>query len=258
MFNLQGAGVFLPYSTDPNRLSDMGYDWSWGGGARVGATWGVTDRFRLGFSAASPMWMTRLEKYRGILADYGRFDIPANLQAGAAYDLLPNLTVMADWRHIFYSAVAALGNPSNPLQYKTMGTASGPGFDWTDTDSGSVGVEWRYSPALTLRSGYHYTTNPLRWRSVTVNVLAPVINRHHASAGANWAFTEHSSIDFAFVYAFKNSFTGVEWIPQQPGLPFGAANPRATITPWVQGWELTLGYNYKWSKGDESLIPARL
>lgn len=257
MLNLQGAGVFAPYSSDPYRLSDMGYDWSWGGGVRAGATLALTDRFRIGVSGATPMWMSRFEKYRGILADRGNFDIPANLQAGVAYDLLPNLTLMLDWRHIFYSAVPALGNPSNPILYRSMGTGSGPGFDWTDADSGAVGLEWRYSRALTLRSGYHYSTNPLRARSVTVNVLSPIINRHHASLGANWAFTSHSSVDFSFVYAFKNSFTGVEWIPQQPGLPFGAANPRATITPWAQGYEFTLGYNYKWAKDDASAIPTQ-
>lgn len=257
MFNLQGASVFIPYSSDPNRLSDMGYDWAWGGGVRAGVTLALTDRFRFGASGATPMWMSRFEKYRGIIADAGSFDIPANLQAGLAYDLLPNLTVMADWRHIFYSAVPALGNPSNPLLYRSMGTGSGPGFDWTDVDSGAIAAEWRYSPLLTLRGGYHYSTNPLRARSVTVNVLSPIINRHHASVGANLAITQRSSIDFAFVYAFKNSFTGVEWLPQTRATPFGSANPRGYITPWVQGWELSLGYNYKWDKGDESVIPTQ-
>jgi len=137
-----------------------------------------------------------------------------------------------------------------------MGTASGPGFDWTDTDSASFGAEWRYSPGLTLRTGYHYSTNAVRTRSVTVGVLAPILNRHHAAMGANYAFTKNSSLDFAFVYAFKNSITGPEFIPQQRGLPFGAVNPLATITPWVQAWEMTLGYNYKWDAGDNSIIPA--
>lgn len=202
------------------------------------------------------MFMTRLDKYSGILADHGRFDVPATMQAGLAYDILPNLTVMADWRHIFYSMQPALGNNSNPVLRNTMGSATGPGFDWTDVDSGAIGAEWRYSPTLTLRTGYHYSTNPLRWRSVTVNVLSPIINRHQAAVGANYAFTKNSSLDFAFVYAFKNSFTGVEWIPQQARLPFGAANPLATITPWVQAWEMTLGYNYKWDAGDNSIIPT--
>ncbi|WP_457796756.1 OmpP1/FadL family transporter [Methylocystis sp. S23] len=256
MFNLQGVKGFAPYASNPWQLSDMAYDWSWGGGVRAGLVWGVTDRLRFGFSGSTPMWMSRLDKYSGIIADHGRFDIPASMQAGFAYDVLPNLTVMVDWRHIFYSMQATLGNPSNPLTYRSMGIANGPGFDWTDVDAGAIGAEWRYSPTLTLRTGYHYSANPIRARSVTVNVLAPILNRHHASVGANYAFTRNSSLDFAFVYAFKNAFTGQEWIPQRPGLPFGALNPRATITPWVQAWELTLGYNYKWDAGDHSIIPA--
>lgn len=256
MFNLQGVKPFAPYSSNPWELSDMAYDWSWGGGVRAGLNWAITDRFRFGFAGSTPMWMSRLDKYSGIIADHGRMNVPASLQAGLAYDVLPNLTVMLDWRHVFYSAEPALGNPSNPLTRNSMGGGNGPGFDWTDVDAGAIGAEWRYSPTLTLRTGYRYSTNPLRWRSVTVNVLSPIINRHQAAVGANYAFTRNSSVDVSFAYGFKNSVTGVEWIPQQPGLPFGAPNPAATITPWVEGWELTLGYNYKWDKGDESVIPT--
>ncbi|MGJ0393795.1 MAG: OmpP1/FadL family transporter [Methylocystis sp.] len=256
MINVQGLKMFSPYSSNPWEMSDMAFDWSWGGGVRAGLTWGITDKFRFGFSGSTPMWMTRFDKYSGLFVDAGRFDIPATLQAGLAYDILPNLTIMTDWRHIFYSAVPALGNPTNPVTRNSLGGPNGPGFDWTDVDSGAVGLEYRYSPALTLRTGYHYSTNPLRWRSVTVNALSPIINRHHASVGFNYAVTRNSSIDFAFVYAFKNSFTGIEWIPQQAGLPLGAPNTGATITPWVRGLEFTFGYNYKWDAGDYSIIPT--
>lgn len=256
MMNIQGAKTFAPFSSNPWELSDMSYDWSWGGGVRVGLDWDIADRFRFGFAASTPMWMSRMDKFSGLIADHGRFDIPASMQAGLAYDILPSLTVMVDWRHIFFSAVPALGNPSNPVTRNSMGLAEGPGFDWTDTDSGAIGAEWRYSPSLTLRGGYHYSTNPLRWRSVTVNILSPIIMRHHASVGANYAFTKNSSLDFSFVYAFKNSFTGIEWTPQSIGRPFGAPNPLATITPWVQAWEMTFGYNYKWDAGDNSVIPT--
>jgi long-chain fatty acid transport protein len=256
MFNLQGAVMFSPYSSNPSRLSGMAYDWSGGGGMRVGVNWAATDRLRFGFAGSTPMWMTPMTKYAGILANHGNFDIPATLQAGLAYDLTPDLTAMLDWRHIFYSAVPTLGNPSNPLFYNSMGGPNAGGFDWTDIDAGSVGVEWRALPALTLRAGYHYTSNPLRWRSVTVNVFSPIVVQNHATLGANYVFTRNSSLDFAFAYGFKNTFTGVEWLPQQPGLPIGSANPRATISLWAQGFELTLGYNYKWDKADASLIPT--
>ncbi|MGD9543170.1 MAG: OmpP1/FadL family transporter [Methylocystis sp.] len=256
MINIQGLRNFAPLSSNPWELSDDAYDWSYGGGLRAGALWGITDNFRFGLSASTPMWMSRLDKYSGLITDSGRLDIPAQMQAGLAYDVFPNLTVMADWRHIFYSAVSVFGNPTNPLLRNSLGGANGPGFDWTDVDSASFGVEWRYSPSLTLRTGYHYSTNPLRWRSVVVNILTPIINKHHASVGFNYGFTKNSSFDFAFVYAFKNSFTGMEWLPQSPATPFGAPNPRATVSPFVQGMEFTVGYNYKWDAGDDSWIPS--
>jgi len=256
MINVQGLRPFAPFSTDMYRLSDMAYDWSWGGGVRAGAEWRATDKLRFGVAASTPMWMSRFDKYRGLFADAGSFDIPANTQAGVAYDVLPNLTVMADWKHIFYSAVPALGNPTNPILHNTLGGPNGPGFDWTDVDAGSVGAEWRYSEALTLRSGYHYTSNPLHARSVVINTLAPIVNRHHAAGGFNYKVTKNSSLDFAVVYAFKNSVTGNEALPQAPGLPFGGVNPLGTVSPWVRGVEFTLGYNYKYDAGSTNYLPT--
>ncbi len=258
MVNVQGLKGFAPYSANMWALSDNGYDWSYGGGVRAGLEWRATDQLRFAFSGASPMFLTRSGKYAGLFADYGRLDVPATVQAGFAYDVLPELTVMADWRHIFYSAVPALGNPTAPITVRSLGNGSGPGFDWQDTDSGAVGAEWRTGMGLTLRGGYHYSTNPLRARSVTVNALAPVINRHHVSGGLNYQLTKNSSVDFSVVYAFRNSITGFETFPQTPGYPFGGVNTLATITPWVRGVELTLGYNYKYDSADSSWLPSHL
>ena len=244
MINVQGLNQFAPLSTNQWELTDMGYDWSYGGGVRGGLEWRITQALRFGFAASSPMFMSRLDKYSGLFAEAGKFDIPATLQAGLAYDVLPNLTVMADWRHIFYSAIPTLGNPSTPATRFSLGGFAGPGFGWRDTDSGAAGAEWRATSQLTLRAGYHYTAGALRPDSVTVNILAPIVNRHHVGGGFNYRITKNSSVDFTTVYAFKNSVTGPEYIPQSPGLPFGAYNPFATITPWGKGVEFTLGYVY--------------
>ncbi len=257
MINVQGLKGFSPYSSNMWELSDNAYDWSYGGGLRAGLEWRATDTLRLGFSGSTPMFMTRFDKYSGLFADYGRFDIPATLLAGLAYDVRPNLTVMADWRHVFYSAVPALGNPTAPITARSLGSATGPGFDWTDVDSGAFGAEWRATHALTLRAGYHYSSNALRARSVTVNALAPIVNRHHLAGGFNYLATKNSSVDFSAVYAFKNSVTGYETLPQSRTHPFGGVNPLATVSPWLRALEFTLGYNYKFDPGDASLIPTR-
>ncbi|MFO1125699.1 MAG: outer membrane protein transport protein [Methylocystis sp.] len=253
MVNVQGLRSLAAYSINPWEMSDMSFDWSFGGGFRLGVLWGITDKLRFGFSGSTPMWMSNLDKYSGLFGNYGKFDIPAQLQAGFAYDLLPDLTLMADWRHIFYSAVPAIGNGGWTLQFRSLG--AGAGLDYRDTDSASFGVEWRATPALALRAGYHYATLALRSRSLNFAALATSVNNHHFGAGFNYAVTKNSSFDFAFLWAFKNSVSGFESIPQSAGLPFGRINTGANITVWAYGGAFTVGYNYKFDADDESWLP---
>jgi len=254
MLNVQGVTTFAPYSVNQWELSDMGFDWSYGGGVRLGLLWGITDTLRFGFSGSTPMWMSRLDKYSGLLGEYGRFDIPAQLQAGFAYDILPSLTLMADWRHVFYSAVPSIGNSNAPLFLRTLGDTAG--INLKDTDSASVAAEWRTTPALTLRIGYHYATSALISRSLNFAVLSPSVNRHHLGGGFNYAITKNSSFDFSVLWAFKNSVSGFEAIPQSAGRPFGGFNPAATVNVWAYGGAFSVGYNYKFDPGDESWFPT--
>ena len=43
----------------------------------------------------------------------GGFDVPGTLQAGIAVDVSPHVTVMLDYRRIWFSGVASVGNPSS-------------------------------------------------------------------------------------------------------------------------------------------------
>jgi long-chain fatty acid transport protein len=256
MMNVQGIKTFAPYSSNMWALSDTGDNWSFGGGIRAGLEWRMTDQLRFGLAGSTPMFMTRLENYSGLFAGYGGFDVPAMLQAGFAYDVVPNLTVMANWRHVFYSGVASNGNPTSPLTLHSLGSGSGPGLGWQDVDAAAVAAEWRATEALTLRAGYHYSTPLIPSRSVTVNILAPVTPRHHITGGVNYAFTKNSSLDFSVMYVPMSTVTGPEAFPQLPGYPLGGVNPAATINPWSRGVEVTLGYNYKYDVGSASLMPS--
>ncbi|WP_292528042.1 OmpP1/FadL family transporter [Methylocystis sp.] len=263
MFNAQGLKILSPYSSNMYNFSDMGYDWSAGGGFRVGVEWRATNELRFGLAGATPMFMSKLEKYRGLIADNGSFDIPATLIAGVAYDLLPSLTLMADWRHIFYSATTA-GYASFPIWYGSFGSYGGSGFDWRDTDSASFGVEWRTASKLTLRVGYHYSTLLMRERSATLAALAPLVAAHAVTGGFGYQLTENSSIDFAAIHDFKNSvsyfenapFVGRAFFPAIPINLLPHYNTNAVITAWGRATQFTVGYNYKWDAGDTSWIPS--
>ena len=269
--NIQGLKTLAPWSSDPYHLSDNGYDYSFGGGIRLGLLYEITKGLRFGLAGATPMFMSNFEKYAGAVGDHGKLDIPADVTAGFAYDLRPDLTIMVDWKHIFYSDVPALGNPSGPIGLGSLGSFGGPGFGWRDTDAEAFGVEWRATKQLTLRAGYRHTSPMIGSQDVTLNVLAPAITAHHASGGFKYELTKNSSIDFGAVYAFKNTLSGQENVPYVafsyalPSPPYPVSSYPVVVPPHygagtnvtasLSGLELSLSYTYKFDAGDNSWIP---
>ncbi|HXY57103.1 MAG TPA: outer membrane protein transport protein [Methylocystis sp.] len=263
-FNAQGLKVFAPYSSNPFHISDNGYDYSFGGGFKIGALWEPIKGFRVALAGTTPMFMTPFSKYSGLIADGGRFDVPADASAGLAYDLTPDLTAMVSWKHIFYSAVPSMSNSSFPIYPGSLGAWNGTGFGWRDVDGESFGLEWRANKQWTLRAGYQHSSSLYGSQSVTTNILAPAVTNHHATAGFSYQITKNSSIDFSTVYAFKNSVSGPEADPYVQFLAFGffpvtvppQYRPGTTITNFAYGAEFSIGYNYKFDVGDNSFIPT--
>jgi long-chain fatty acid transport protein len=69
MFNAQGLKILSPYSSNMYNFSDMGYDWSVGGGFRVGVEWRATAELPgLRRDAHIPV---KLERVSGTYRDQG-------------------------------------------------------------------------------------------------------------------------------------------------------------------------------------------
>jgi long-chain fatty acid transport protein len=212
-------------------------DVSWGGGIKGGIDWTIAPGFRFGLAATSRIYMNKFEKYANLFAEQGDFDIPASVQAGIAVDLAPNLTVMADYKHIWYSSVAAIANPSNRfLSGIPLGADNGSGFGWKDVDVFKVGIEWRSSPSLTLRAGYSYNTSPLRSEDVMFNILAPATVQHHISAGAQFKLTDRMDLEAAVMYVPESTVSGVE---------LANGNPAHTIKIGMDQLDVTVGIKYR-------------
>jgi len=270
ILNLQGLQTLSAYSWDPYHLSNNGYDWSLGGGLRLGLEYSILPNLRFGLSAATPMFMTPFGKYAGAIADHGKMDVPANINAGFAFDAAPDLTLMGAWKHIFYHAVPSLGNSSFPLYYGQLGSFGGPGFGWRDTDLVSGAVELRALKPLTLRAGYGYSTAMIGSQDVTLNVLAPAITHHNLSGGFKFEIDKNNSIDFSTVYALKNTLSGPEAQPYAAfaySLPFGLGsvpvtvtpvfNPQTKITAWLSVVEVSLSWTYKFDAAGAAPIAAK-
>ncbi len=215
-FKARGLQPFRALSVSPDKVTNNGYDYSWGGGIRIGWLGSLlNDQLNAGISYQSKLWMSDFDDYEGLFANGGEFDIPAVFNIGLAFLITPELTVVADFKRIFYNDIDALSN-TNDIAFseifadpdKRLGGSEGLGFGWDDIDVLSLGLQYRVNDKLTLRSGFSAADEP--WENVNTlfNVLAPATVEKHASLGATYNLDKQSRIGFAYTHAFKNTIEG--------------------------------------------------
>jgi long-chain fatty acid transport protein len=236
-FQAKGLGAFAGISADPANLTDNGYDFSYGGGVRAGIEWEAMPGLRFGLSGQTKMYMTKFDKYAGLFAEQGGFDIPASVTAGVAFDATPNITLLFDYQHIFYSGVSSIANPSTTPA--PLGSNGGPGFGWQDVNVYKVGAEWRANDDWTLRAGYAYSDNPITSSDVTLNILAPGVVQHHITAGASYKMSDRNTIEFSGMYVPESTVSGIEVTP-------GGPNPGRTITLNMHQFQAGFGFTRKY------------
>lgn len=261
-FDAHGTDVFGGFSTTGN-VSGNRNDWSVGGGVRAGIELEPRKGFRIGISGTTPIWMQDFEKYDGLFAQGGGFDIPASLQAGVAIDVNPALTLMFDWRYIWYSSVDSVGNPmANLLNPGCMPASMGPpptpatgagclggsqgaGFGWNDINILKFGVEYRARPDLTLRAGYAWNEQPINKQDVTFNILAPAVTQHHITAGLEYDLGGGYHLELAGMYAPNTSVRGPEFFDANFG---GNASTGQNVKLEMHQYEVTVGVKYKFGE----------
>lgn len=210
-FRLVGAQAFdnapgfPPFTSSPGNVTNRDYESSSGFGLRVGYL-GRFDRVQLGAVYSSRMRMSEMSKYKGLFAEQGDFDLPARYGVGIAFDATPTVTVALDLERIRYSSVASIANSS--ATPAPLGADNGPGFGWKDVNAAHFGVQWKYSPVLTLRAGYNHTSNPIGSSDVTFNILAPAVVQDHVTLGFSYALSADTEITGAFMHAYGNSVSG--------------------------------------------------
>jgi len=214
-FRAEGLQAFEGLSTSPGNVTNRGYDDSTGWGVRVGYYGQFTPQFALGVTYQSKISMDNLDKYKGLFAENGGFDIPSNWGVGIAVRPTPQWLVALDYERINYSDSKSVSNPSNLILQCVGGDASaclggsnGAGFGWQDVDVIKVGVQYELDAQWTLRGGYNHSDNPIRSSDVTFNILAPGVVKDHATLGATYKWDAKNEITGAFMYAFNNDVQG--------------------------------------------------
>lgn len=208
-FRAKGLGSFAAYSSDPGRLSDTGYDWAVGGGGRVGIQARVHPQLWLGGSWQSRIRMTSFDRYAGLFAGQGRFDIPSTFTVGAAATVTPALTLAVDVQRILYSEVPAIGNRLLPnLATARLGDDDGAGFGWKDMSIVKLGLALAGSGQRTWRFGYSYGTAQIPGSQNFLNVLGPAVVRHHLTAGLTQTLASGRAINLSLMFAPYHSVEG--------------------------------------------------
>jgi len=235
MYGLESFTTFsstfnVPISSDTENMTNKGFDYSYGAGLKLGWLGNFMDgKLSTGVSYTSRTYMTKFDKYRGLLAEQGDFDIPANYGVGIAYKPRKNLVFAADINKIEWSSIAALGNrgPETSIKpypgpakknaiYGIMSTApgnekyatgndEGMGFGWKDQIVYKVGVNWGINERLQLRAGYNYGSTPIDDDQLTFNTLLPVTTEKHYTVGFTYKATDELEITGTYMHAPRTS-----------------------------------------------------
>ena len=229
-FRMYGLGSFkkfsdqfgLHISSDFSHLTDMGYDYSFGIGGKLGWLGSfLDDKVSVGVSYTSRTYMSKFEKYKGLFAEQGDFDIPANFGVGIALKPAKHLVVAADVERIQWSSVNALGDRgpgTSPKPYPGVGSQhaldgipslndpslstgndNGMGFGWKDQTVYKLGVNWGVNQRLQLRAGYNYGRTPIPDDQGTFNTLLPVTTDTHYTLGFTYKATDELEITGTYV-----------------------------------------------------------
>ena len=233
-FSANGLQNFAPMSSNPNALTNNGTDSSTGVGARIGWTGQVSPNVTLGATYASKVHMGNFDKYSGLFANNGSFDIPANYGVGVAVKATNSTTVSADYKVIQYSGVTSIANAAT--QGGPLGASNGAGFGWQDVKVIKLGISQQVNDLLTVRAGYSHNTQPIPASQAQFNVLAPGVVQDHLTLGMTYNVTKTNELTLAYMHAFQNSVYGANTYQTPAGL--GNIN--------LKMYEDSLGIAYSW------------
>jgi long-chain fatty acid transport protein len=240
-FKAYGLQPFAAISSDPANLTNKGYDDAWGFGARVGYFGQISPAFAIGVGYSTKIDMSEFDKYKGLFAEQGDFDIPENYSVGVAFRPAERLTIAFDYQRINYNKVKAVGNPSNvPGVGEAALGASGAsiGFGWQNVDAFKLGIEYQWSASLLLRAGYNKSDNPITARDVTFNILAPGVIEEHVTLGFTYNLSKTTELTVAYMHAFENSVSGPA---NNPNFPVGGTE---TLTMSEDSLGIALGWRF--------------
>jgi len=234
-FKASGLEAFAPFSSDPKNLTNNGVSRALGVGIRVGYLGQLTSWLTVGAAYQSTIVMQKFERYSGLFAEQGGFNIPASYNVGAAAKAGKQVTLSAEVQGTFYNSIPSVGHPMLPnLLTAQLGSNGGAGFGWNDLTVVRVGAQIAVNKNWTLRAGVSEGGQTVPESQVLLNILTPAVIRTHVTFGVTrWMGSK--AIHLAVVRALSASITGPNPL-EIPG--------QQSITLHMDQWEFEAGFTF--------------
>lgn len=239
-----GFQAFEGVSAHPDAVSNRGYDYAFGAGLRIGWFGRLKPWLDLGATYATRIHMQKFDRYRGLLADGGNFDVPQNFSIGLALRPFARWEFGADLQRIYFGDIPALSNgvldSLEDPQERPLGSKRGSGFNWRNRSVYRAAVSYSATPALTLRAGYAYGDRPAADESadsVSFGLFAPNPIRQ-ITAGASYRYARVHELHFAYGRYLEKEFGG-----PSATAAFGVGGEES-ITPNVD--TVMIGWTRRW------------
>ncbi len=235
------------FSTSPGNVTNRGYEWAHGYGVRVGWFGKLSESVSLGAAYSTKIRMSRFDKYQGLFAEQGDFDMPENYNVGIAVKATPQLTIAADYQRINYGDVKSVGNTEQNLlpcfpggnAAFCLGGNSGAGFGWKGVNVIKIGFEYRYNERWAWRAGYDRTDNPVSGRDIDFNILAPGVVQDHLTFGFTYKTSTNGELTFAYMHAFNHGVTAASLLNA-----YTAPLPAGNVS--IKMYQDAIGVAYGW------------
>jgi len=136
-----------------------------------------------------------------------KFDQPAVLAGGVAWQASPELALAFDVEWIQWSATNGENQPKWTNDTNLTG-AMPFNLDWSDQLVFKVGAQYAVTPDWNVRAGYNYGKQPLNAERGFENIAFPAIAEHHVSLGLGWNASKAVAVNLAGTYSPKSTVSG--------------------------------------------------
>lgn len=230
------------FSAHPGSTTNRGYAWSVGWGTTLGWQWKIIDGLTFGLTYQPKTKMPKFSKYKGFIAQGGKFDIPQVASAGLSWRFVECATLCFDVQYYDWKQIKALHNPLvgglTELATDKLGTSNGTGFGWRSQTFYRVGIDYALTEDLVVRAGFRHANTPIRKSQTVVNQLTLDTVENFVTTGATYTLSNCQELSAYFAWGFENKIKGKNSIPAT----LGAGESNITQQKYALG--VAWGMNY--------------